>query len=314
MRKATILFGLLAWGCASSNAGGEDVGQQTETSVSMTSAASSSGSGSESECEAGTEDCDCRPGGVCDGDLICTPPQGCVDFGGDDDESSTGDKPPTSESSSGADSTDDGGEPGSCAGSCGEAVPHFGGLCLCDPSCMLNDACCDDYEESCPGDCLFNEDCPPNEVCNSGQECVFAWGQTYQVCVDYWADVSPMCWDGPGDCYADVYFEMYYGGALIGVSPTHDDVLSTSWDECATFEINSDIDDGAQSSGVWSVVFLDDDGAINPADHIDVICEPGGAGGCTFIPLDYLKWGQVFWENMPERPAEVHVRFLALAE
>lgn len=265
-------------------------------------------------CPPGTETCACLPGGVCNGDLICAS-QLCVDFGG---SSGADDGETDKTESGGVDTSSGGGEPGSCVGHCddGEMVPHFGGVCFCEPSCKGQDGeastCCPDYEQACPGDCLFNDECSADEVCNSAQTCVPAWGQQYEVCVTYWRDHTSTCWDFD-DCYADVYFKMSYGGEAVLVSETHDDVTETSWDDCAIFEINSDIDDGTQSNEVWATFFYDEDGIGSP-DATNHICEPNGTGGCTFIPLDYLRWGTVYWTASADVPFDVTVRFLALSD
>ena len=105
-----------------------------------------------------------------------------------------------------------------------------------------------------------------------------------------------------GDRLAARSLMLVHSNASLGVGSF---LLSTSWTQCASIMITSDIDDGTHSNGVWSVNFWNDDGAINPSDHIDTICEPNGMGGCTFIPLQYLRWGSVYWEEMATRPAAV---------
>ena len=87
----------------------------------------------------------------------------------------------------------------------------------------------------------------------------------------------------------------------------------TYWDECSQIEVDSNITDGTQSNQVWEMIFYDEgffgDSALN------IACEPNGTGGCTFIPLQYLKWGTVYWTYDPGvYDYDVQVRFLAIAE
>lgn len=206
------------------------------------------------------------------------------------------------------DTGDSGGDPGSCVGNCGAAVPHLGGLCLCDPSCAVNDACCSDYAEACPGGCLYNQDCADDEVCSVGQECVPAWGRTYQVYVDVWRDHSTTCWDTL-DCLADVYWFMYYGGELVYSSAQQDNVSEASWPDPGSIIVDSDNE--LESNKVWSIVFYDADGASGD-DAINLVCEPDAGDACSHIPLQYLKWGSVIWDQERDWPFEVWVRFVAI--
>jgi len=291
--------------------GGDDGEQQSNTtlgtSISMTTSATETGN-DEDDCPLGSESCPCTAGGGCDGELVCAS-QTCVDFGdsGGADEGET-DKPPPEDT--GADES--GGDvEGSCENNCFSASPHLGGLCFCDPSCGMTDTCCPDYETACPGQCLFPDDCASDEVCNSAQECVPAWGQIYDVCVDNWADFSPTCWDFD-DCFADVYYTIYYGGTPVFTSTTQNDSTQASWSDCFAMEFNSDIDDGTQSNKVLSIVFTDADGAGSD-DPMNVVCYAEG-GSCTYLPLLYLHEGGLHYDHDASYPFDFQIRLVALAE
>lgn len=279
------------------------------TSIATTQANPETGEEEDDDgCEPGTEGCPCSSGGACYGELVCAS-QTCVDLGGSDgaDEGDT-EKPdptedPTDPSGDPTDPSGDtgGGPPGSCEGNCGDSspMPHLDGKCSCGPSCAGAGECCPDYEDVCTGgdsgdesECLFGDNCESDEICTMDLECGPAWSRPYSICVAGWADYSPTCWDFD-DCYADVYFDVYYGGDLVFSSPTQNESVMASWDECATVVINSD--NGLTSNEVLSVLFYDEDGAgaddlMNYACHVD-------AGACSFIPVQYLHDGFAFYEH-----------------
>jgi hypothetical protein len=268
---------------------------------------------SDGDCTPGTETCECIEGGLCVAGLVCASNL-CVDLGatGGNDEGGT-EKPMGDDSDGAGDGDgmvdDDGGDPeGSCAGKCLGSSPHLGGVCYCDPTCAFDDACCPDYSEACPGQCFFNSDCAADEVCNSEQQCVYAWGQTYNVCVDLWRDYSTICWDVACGL-ADVFYELAYAGQLVHVSTTYDDVLQASWTECYPLLINADVTDTTHSNGVWRATFWDRD-AASGNDFIYTACFPED-GACSFIPLTFLKAGSAKWSSTDAQPFEVRVRFVA---
>jgi hypothetical protein len=295
--KHVVAILIFATACADSDASDGEAG---------TTAASAS----DGACSPGTEACACNEGGLCVAGLVCASNL-CVDLGATGGNDDGGTEKPADEGD-GDETTDggsDGSEPeGSCAGNCFGSSPHLGGTCYCDPTCAYDDVCCPDYTEACPGQCFFNDDCAADEVCNSAQECVSAWGTTYNVCVDLWRDYSTICWD-VGCGLADVFYELAYGGNVVHVSNTFDDALEATWTECYPIEINANVTDTTQSNGVWRATFWDRDAATDH-DFIFTACFPND-GACSFVPLSFLKAGGATWAASATAPFEIRVRFVA---
>jgi hypothetical protein len=185
---------------------------------------------------------------------------------------------------------DDGGQPGSCEGVCGESAPHLGGTCYCDPSCGLADDCCPDYEAACGGQCALNEHCADDEVCTSStQECVEASLQTYDLTVVEWTDYTPNCWDAlSGDCLADVFYEVRYGGELIFSSDVVDETVSASWDEPVVIALQPD--------DALVVRFYDWD-AVTANDFTNSVCFTNPDGECGPVPTESLHAGGAVWDT-----------------
>jgi hypothetical protein len=264
-------------------------------------------------CVPGAETCPCLEGGRCDAGLVCAS-QLCVDLGGGSDP--TADPDDSGEGGGTAKTTDDGGdastsagtgdtgsigEPGSCEGHCGESVPNFSAMCFCDPVCATSGDCCDDYVEMCGGGCAFNEDCGDLEVCSVGSStCVEVFSATYEIVVDEWKDNTPTCWDGLGDCFADVYYEVYYGGEPVFTSSTVDDVVTTGWTDPWTATLDPQI--------VLSFAFWDDDTLGD--ESLGAQCFTQEDQSCGAVPAAVLHAGTMLWDPGGESLA-VQVRFQA---
>ena len=266
-------------------------------------------------CKPGTETCACQDGGRCDPGLVCAS-QLCVDLGGGPDPSAADD----GAEGTTAKTTDDGGEtvsdtavdtgtgesgavgePGSCEGACGGSAPDFDGTCFCDPVCGTMNDCCDDYVTACAGGCLFNDDCSEAEVCSiGGGGCIAAFGATYDVVVEQWEDHTPTCWDIAPDCFADVYYRVYYGGDPVFTSSTQDNAVTATWADPWSSVIDSD--------AVLRFSFLDEDNLLD--DQLNDECFLDGVGSCGPVPSSVLHAGIAEWTPDPESFV-VRVRFLA---
>lgn len=271
--------------------------------------------GESAGCVPGAETCPCMEGGLCDAGLICAS-QLCVDLGGGSDPTSV-DPDDSGEGGGTAKTTDDGGEdgssgagtgdtgmigePGSCVDHCGESVPHFDGMCFCDPVCASSGDCCPDYAAACGGGCAFNSDCADTEVCSVGTStCIDSFSATYDIVVDQWTDHTPVCWDGVGNCLADVYYEVYYGGDPVFTSVTFDDTLNASWTDPWTVVLDPAL--------VLTFAFFDDDTLGD--ESIDTECFVQGDGTCGPVPASVLHAGTVLWDPGDDT-FTVQVRFSA---
>jgi Somatomedin B domain len=302
-------FGALLWLCGACFSEGFAGGPQTGGTAGTAGTA-----GETAGCVPGAETCPCLEGGRCDAGLVCAS-QLCVDLGGlsnagaesDTDQgggtaktTDDGAGELTSASASGTGETGNFGEPGSCEGHCGEQVPHFDGVCSCDPGCAYFGDCCDDYETACGGGgCVFNEDCAPEQVCSfTASVCVDAFTASYDIVVDQWQDKTDIWWDGIDDVYADVYYDIYYGGELVFTSETMPDVFNASWTVpwSATLDVDS----------VLAVAFSDDDTDVD--EFIDIDCFPDQDEACGPVPVSVLHAGTMVWDSADFL---VQVRFLA---
>lgn len=159
------------------------------------------------ECSPGEEGCPCLTG-LCQFGLACDVDlDRCVDQG-----DGGGDAPPppdTEGEEGGADTgtSDTGTSSGSCVNHCGEGVPDGDGTCFCTPTCAGLGTCCADYDEACPdAPGCTNEECPDDQICSVGtQQCEPVYGHAFDVYVHF-EDTSGFCWDTPGACEPDPFF------------------------------------------------------------------------------------------------------------
>lgn len=274
-------------------------------------------SGGTGGCPPGAETCPCLEGGKCDAGLVCAS-QLCVDLGGLDAGGGDSGDSGVVEGGGTAKPDDSGGvdtgsgtagesgvvgEPGSCVDHCGEGVPDTGGTCYCDPVCGTMDDCCADYATVCAGGCLLNADCGEDQVCSvAAGDCVGVFEADYDVVVEQWIDQTPVCWDGLGDCYADVYYQVFYGGNLEFTSATVDDALQASWDQPWTTMFAPE--------SVLSVTFWDAD-SVGGDEVIVTECFLDGMMSCGPLTAATLHEGVAAWQ--PAADADgfvVQVRFL----
>ncbi|MFO0631862.1 MAG: hypothetical protein U0168_03330 [Nannocystaceae bacterium] len=275
-------------------------------------------SGETGGCTPGAETCPCRDGGKCDAGLVCAS-QLCVDLGGldggaDDSGGSGmleggGTAKPMEDSGGVGPGSDSGtagetgviGEPGSCIDHCGEGVPDMGGMCFCDTVCATMDDCCADYATACAGGCLLNADCAQDQVCSmAAGACVGAFEADYDIVVEQWQDETPVCWDGISDCYADVYYQVFYGGNLEFTSATVDDALQASWTDPWTTMLAPET--------VLSFTFWDHD-SVGGDEFIVTECFLDPENACSPVGAATLHEGVASWQ--PEGDGFiVQVRFL----
>jgi hypothetical protein len=125
-------------------------------------------------------------------------------------------------------------------------------------------------------------------VCSNGSgTCILAYDHVYEVYVTEWGDNTDICWDSiPGDCLADVYFRMYFGGELICSSSVVEDASWASWNEPCAIAFNE--------TDPWSLIFRDYD-ALSPDDPVGVhaFAQPDGSPGP--VPVEFLHAGGAIW-------------------
>ncbi len=137
-------------------------------------------------------------------------------------------------------------------------------------------------------------------MCSVGSAtCVEVFAATYDIVVDHWKDNTPTCWDGVGGCFADVYYEVYYGGDVVFVSSTVDDVVITSWTDPWT----ATLDPGT----VLSFAFWDDDPFGD--ESLGTQCFTQEDESCGAVPAAVLHDGTMLWDPGGDSFA-VQVRFL----
>jgi hypothetical protein len=177
--------------------------------------------------------------------------------------------------------------------------------CYCTRACQFAGDCCPDYEQACPGACIYSTQCDGDDVCSAAQECVPAYGHVYEMTVKSWRDYTPNCWDAL-DCYADVYFRVFYGTqGEIYKSAIHPNTNSTNWN-------NEPFDVGINATDVMQIVFYDSDDASND-DPTNAVCF--GVDVCGPVGVAVLQAGGAIWDDSSDPAADdrfyVEVSFVA---
>lgn|GEM_PF-5291701 len=137
-------------------------------------------------------------------------------------------------------------------------------------------------------DCDTIEGCGSRDcVCNRARQCVAAWGQTYEICVDLWQEFS-----SDGFCHTtegcNVVYEIIYGEDVIHTSPVHYDTTTASWsDKCSTMVLEST--NGLLSEQIFVLSFYH----LNPMAKVLLTraCADDLNADCLGLPLRALRQG-----------------------